>query len=76
MSKYDRIDISEGSDADKTNKSRECMFCHYWYFLDKNFSYGPYTCDGCYNIAQRSTDFKNVAIVHIKKIHAKFIFNI
>ena len=76
MSKYDRIDISEGIDADKTNKSRECMFCHYWYFLKKNFSYGPYACDGCYNIAQRSTDFKNVAIVHIKKIHTKFIFNI
>ena len=41
MLKYDKIDISEGIDADKTNKSRECKFCHYWYFLNKNFSYGP-----------------------------------
>ena len=55
MLKYDKIDITEG--IDKTNKSRECMFCHYWYFLNKNFSYGPFTCDGCYNIVQRSTDF-------------------
>ena len=38
---YDRIDISEGIDVDKTNKSKECMPCHYWYFFDKNFSYGP-----------------------------------
>ena len=67
MLKYDRIDISEGIDADKTNESRECKFCHYWYFLNKNFSYGPFTCDGCYDMGQRSTDFKNIAIVHIKK---------
>ena len=29
--------------------------------------YGPYTCDGCCDLVQRSTDFKNIAIVHIKK---------
>ena len=56
MLEYDRIDISEGIDADKTNKSKECMLCHYWYFLDKNFSYGPYLCDGCYNIMQKPID--------------------
>ena len=64
--KYDKIDIKEGIDVDKTNKSRECMFCHYWYCLNKNFSYDPFTCDGCYNIVQKSTDFKNIAIAHIK----------
>ena len=42
------------------------MFCHYWYFLNKNFSYGPFTCDGYYNIVQKSTKFKNIAIVHVK----------
>ena len=30
---YDRIDISEGIDVDMTNKSKECMLCHYWYFF-------------------------------------------
>ena len=29
MLEYDRIDISEGSDIDKTNKSKECDICHY-----------------------------------------------
>ena len=66
MLKYDKIDITEGIDVDKTNKSREYMFCHYWYYLNKNFSYGPVTCDGCYNIVQRPRNFKNIAIVHIK----------
>ena len=67
MLKYDKIDITEGIDVDKTNKSRECMFCHYWYYLNINFSYGPFTCDGCDNIVQKSTDFKNIAIVRVKK---------
>ena len=67
MLKYDSIDISEGIDVDKTNEPRECKFCHYWYFVNKNFNYGPFTCDGCYDLVQRSTDFKNIAIVHIKK---------
>ena len=36
MIEYERIDILEGIDVDKTNKSIECMICHYWYFLNKN----------------------------------------
>ena len=67
MLKYDRIDISEGIYLDKTNKSRECKFCHYWYYLNKNFSYGPFACDGSYNIVQKSADFKNIAIIHVNK---------
>ena len=67
MLKYDKIDITEGIDLNKTNKSKECMFYDYWYYLNKNFSYGPFTCDGCYNIVERSTDFKNIAIIYVKK---------
>ena len=66
MLKYDRIDISEGIDVDKTNKSKECMFYHYWYFLNKNISYGPYLCDGYYNMTQKHIDFKNIDIVWVK----------
>ena len=43
------------------------MLCHYYYFSDKNFSYGPYLCDGCYNIMQKCNKFKNIAIAHVKK---------
>ena len=66
MIEYERIDISEGINVKKTNKSKECMLCHYWYFLDKNFSYGPYLCDGCYNMTQKSIDSKNIDIVYVK----------
>ena len=39
MLEYDRIDISEGIDINKTNASKECDICRYWYFSDKNFKY-------------------------------------
>ena len=74
MLKYDKIDISEGTDINKTSESKECKFCHYWYFLNKNFSYRLYLRDCCYNIVQTSTDFKNIAIVHIKKSAYKIYF--
>ena len=74
MLEYDRIDLSEGIDVNNTNKSKECMLCHYWYFLNKNFSYGPYLCDGGYNKMQKSNDFKNIAIVHVKKSAYRIYF--
>ena len=67
MLEYERIDISGGIDVDMSDKSKECMLCHYWCFLDKNFSYGPYLCDGCYNVVQKCNKLKNIAIVHVKK---------
>ena len=74
MLEYERIDISDGIDVDMSNKSKECMLCHYWYFLNKNFSYGPYLCNGCYHIMQKSTNFKNIAIAHIKKSAYRIYF--
>ena len=29
---YDKNDISEGIDVNKTSASKECDDCHYWYF--------------------------------------------
>ena len=74
MLEYDRIDISEGIDVNKTNKSKECMLCHYWYLLGKNFSNGPYLCDGCYNIMQKFINFKNIAIAYVRKSAYRIYF--
>ena len=37
MLEYDRIDISEGIDVNKTNASKKCDICHYQYFKDIGF---------------------------------------
>ena len=64
---YDSIDISEGSDTNKTSASKECNICHYWYFLDKNFDYEPYLCNGCHDLMQRAINFNDVTVVSIKR---------
>ena len=64
---YEKIDISERIDVDISDKSKECMPCHYWYFLDKSFSYGPYLCNGCYNTMQKCNKLRNIAIVPLKE---------
>ena len=67
MLEYDRIDISEGIDINKTNASKECDICHYWYFLDKNFKYEPYLCNGCDDLMKKAINFNDVAIVSVKE---------
>ena len=36
---YDRIDVFEGIDVNKTSASKECIICGYFYFLDKQFKF-------------------------------------
>ena len=67
MLEYDRIDISEGIYIDKMNKSKKCMLCHYWYFLNKNFNYGLFLCEGCYNIMQNLLILKILLLLTLKK---------
>ena len=47
MLEYDRIDISEGIDVNKTSLSKECDICHYCYFKNIGFKYEPNLCNGC-----------------------------
>ena len=41
MLEYDRIDILEGIDVNKTNLLKVCSICHYWFFKDFGFK-----CEG------------------------------
>ena len=66
MLEYDSIDISEGIDVNKSDKSKDCDICHYWYFLDKNFNHEPYLCNGCHDLMEKAMSFNDVAIVSIK----------
>ena len=74
MLEYDRIHVSEGIDINKTKESKECDICHYWYFLDKDFKYKPYLCNGCHDLMQKAMNFNYVVIVSIKWIDYKIHF--
>ena len=60
---YDRIGISEGIDTNKTNVSKECGICHYWYFLAKGFTFQSYICNGCHDVSIMSMNHSDIAIL-------------
>ena len=74
MLEHDRIDISEGIDINKANASKKCDICCYWYFLDKNFNYEPYLCNGCHDLMQKVINFNDVFIVSIKGNDCRILF--
>ena len=77
MLEYDRIDISEGIDMKKCKEtSRECNLCTFYYFLDKNFNYGPYLCNGCYDMSLKAVSIKKLAIINHNGNHycVNFVF--
>ena len=68
MLQYERTDISEGVDFDKTNKSVECMICHYCYSKDIGFKYQPYVCNGCHDFSMIVQKLDKFAIARVKSV--------
>ena len=67
MLEYNRIDISEGTDVNKTNSSKEFDICQYWYFNDIGFKYESYLCNGSHDLMPKAMSFNDVAIVYVKE---------
>ena len=59
---YDRIDVSEGIDVNKTSKSEECDICHYWYFLKRGFKFQPNICNRSHDLLMMSMNLSSIAI--------------
>ena len=63
---FDRIDVSEGTDVDKTCASKKCAICHYWYFLYYSFKFQPNACNRYHDLLIISVNFSNIANLKIK----------
>ena len=63
---YDRIDVSEGIDVNKTNASKERDIYHYWYFLNYSFKFQPNVRNRCHDLLMMSVNLSNIAILNIK----------
>ena len=71
---YDRIDISEGIDLAKTNSSKECMTCHYWFF-NHGFNFQDYVCKGCHDLAMLSVNISDITIITVKNVDYRCIIH-
>ena len=66
MLRYQKIDISEGIDKNKTSASKECESCHYWYFKDTGFKFEEDVCNGCHGLLTMAYSLKDKAIFNAK----------
>ena len=73
---YDRIDVSEGIDVNKTSVSKECDICHYWYFLHYSFKFEPNFCNRCHDLLIMSINVNDIAILKIKGSNYRCIISI
>ena len=63
---FNRIDISKGTDVNKTSASKECDICYYWYFLNYIFKFQPNVCNGCHDLLMMSVNLSDIPILNIK----------
>ena len=56
--KFERIDISEGILANKTNASKECTLCHYWYFENIGYKFELNVCNKCLDVLMTAYELK------------------
>ena len=73
---YDRIDVSEGIDVNKTSTSKECDICHYWYFLNYSFKFLPNVCNRCYDLLMMPIKLSDSAILSIKGSEYRYIISL
>ena len=73
---YDRIDISEGIDVNKTGASQECDICHYWYFLNYSLKFQPNVCNRCHDLLMMSVNLSEIAILKIKSSDYRYIISL
>ena len=61
---YDRIEVSEVIDVNKTSASKECDICQY--FLNYSFKFQPNVCNRSHDLLMMSMNLSDIAISNIK----------
>ena len=50
----------------------DCIICHCWNFLERNFRFYSEVCDGCHDLMQKAINFDDIEIVFVKGIVRSF----
>ena len=76
MLQYERVNVSEGIGINKSDKPKECMICHSWYFKDIGYKYEPYVCNQCHDLSMVVYDLNDFMILNIKCVDYRYyMFN-
>ena len=63
MIQYQKIDVSEGINVNKTIASKEWELYHYWLFKDVGFKFEEHVYNGCHDSLTMAHSLKNIAIL-------------
>ena len=64
---FDRIDVFDGIDVNKTSASKECDICHYWHFLNEGFKFQqPNFSNRCHDLSMMFANLSDIAILSIE----------
>ena len=70
---YEKNDVSEEIDINKTSLSKEWILCHYWYFKDIGFKFEPHVCNKCNDVLMTTYELKKIAILNVKVVDFRCI---
>ena len=70
---YEKIDVSEEIDTNKTSASKECMLCHYWYFKYVGYKFEPHNCNKWHDVLMTAYELKNIPIFNVKGVDYRCI---
>ena len=76
MLQYETINVSEGTDLNKSDKSKECMVCYYRDLKDIGYKYEQHVFNGCHDLSMMVYDIDDFMILNIKCIDYRcYVFN-
>ena len=60
-------------EINKSNKSNECMTCHYWYSKDIGYKFEAHVCNKCHDISMMAYDLGNIAALNVKGVNYRCV---
>ena len=69
---YDGSDINEGIDLVKSNKSNECMICHYSLF-NHGFEFQDFVCNGYHDFTKLRLNTSDISIITLENIDYRYV---
>ena len=73
---YDKTNLSEGIDVNKTRTSKECDVCDYLYLLNYRFKFQPNISNSCDGFPMMSISLSDIAILNINSSDYRCIISL
>ena len=64
----DRIDLNKGIDPAKSNNSKECIVCHYWFYKHE-FEFQDSVYNGYHDLTILCVSISGIAMIITKGVH-------